>query len=171
MDEKRYDVDRIKERLYGYRESARDLETQQERLEKLKTKMLGVGAQTLTDMPKAKSQTADRLTDLLQQKDEIEESIRDLVESRKKERKFIEGVIKHLRKSDERSVIRVRYIDNESWDGVVDVLFGAREDLLEKADIYMRRVYKLHGEALLSMAKYIEESGLVWEDPDNTEAK
>ena len=85
-----------------------------------------------------------------------------MVESRKKERKFIEGVIKHLRKSDERSVIRVRYIDNESWDGVVDVLFGAREDLLEKADIYMRRVYKLHGEALLSMAKYIEESGLVW---------
>ena len=89
MDEKRYDVDRIKERLYGYRESARDLETQQERLEKLKTKMLGVSAQTLTDMPKAKSQTVDRLTDLLQQKDEIEESIRDLVESRKKERKFI----------------------------------------------------------------------------------
>ena len=169
MDEKRYDVDKIKERLYRYRESARDLETQQERLEKLKTKMLGVGAQTLTDMPKAKNQTIDRLTDLLQQKDEIEESIRDLVESRRKERMFIEGIIKHLRKSDERSVIRVRYIDNESWDSVVDVLFGGKEDLLEKADIYMRRVYKLHGEALLSMAKYIEENGLTWGEREEPE--
>lgn len=164
MDEKRYDVDRIKERLYGYRESARDLETQQERLEKLRTKLLSVGAQTLTDMPKAKNQTVDRLTDLLQQKDELEEEIKELVESRRKERVFLEGIIKHLRRSDERSVIRVRYIDNESWDGVVDVLFGGKEDLLDKADIYMRRVYKLHGEALLSMAQYIEENGIILEN-------
>ena len=64
----------------------------------------------------------------------------------------------HLRRSDERAVIRVRYIDNASWDEVVDVLFGGKEDLLEREDIYLRRVYKLHGQALLSMAKYIEEN-------------
>lgn len=63
----------------------------------------------------------------------------------------------------------MRYIDNESWNDVVDVIFGGREDLLEKADIYLRRVYKLHGEALVEMAKYLEEHGLSWEARYNEE--
>lgn len=169
MEDKRYDVETVKARLHDYRESARDLETQQERLEKLKSKMIGMGAQVLTDMPKAHNQGVDRLADLIQQKDEIEASITDLVEYRQKERKFIESIVRHMKKSDERSVIRVRYIDNESWNDVVDVIFGGREDLLEKADIYLRRVYKLHGEALVEMAKYLEEHGLSWEARYNEE--
>ena len=169
MEEKRYDIETVKARLYDYRESARDLETQQERLEKLKSKMIGMGAQVLTDMPKAHNQGADRLADLIQQKDEIEANISGLVEYRRKERRFIESIVRHMKKSDERSVIRVRYIDNESGNDVVDVIFGGREDLLEKADIYLRRVYKLHGEALVEMAKYIEDHGLVWEARDKAE--
>ena len=156
--EKRYDVEAVKARLYAYREMARDIENQNERLERIKTKLIGVGAQSITDMPKSPSPTDDRTVELIQQKMELEEEIREVVEKRRTERAFFESVIKHLRRSDERAVIRVRYIDNASWDEVVDVLFGGKEDLLEREDIYLRRVYKLHGQALLSMAKYIEEN-------------
>ena len=73
-------------------------------------------------------------------------------------RAVFESVIKHRRRSDERAGIRVRYTDNASWDEVVDVLFGGKEDLLEREDVYLRRVYKRHGQALVSLAKYIEEN-------------
>lgn len=156
--EKKYDVEAVKARLYAYREMAREIENQIERLERINTKLIGVGAQSITDMPKSPSPTDDRTVELLQQKTELEEEIREVIERRKTERSFFESVIKNLRRSDERAVIRVRYIDNASWDEVVDVLFGGKEDLLEKEDIYLRRVYKLHGQALLSMAKYIRET-------------
>lgn len=161
-NEKRYDVEAVKTRLYDYREITKDIETQTERLERLKTKMIGVGAQNLTDMPKSPSPATDRLTDLLQQKVELEESIQENIARQRSERQFFESIIKHLRRSDERSVIRIRYLDGASWNDVVDVLFGGKEDLLEKEDIYLRRVYKLHGQALLAMAQYIEDNGLGW---------
>ena len=141
-------VEAVKTRLYAYREMSRDIENQNERLERIKTKLIGVGAQSITDMPKSPSPTDDRTVELIQQKMELEEEIREVVEKRRAERAFFESV----------AVLRVRYIDNASWDEVVDVLFGGKEDLLEREDIYLRRVYKLHGQALLSMAKYIEEN-------------
>ena len=54
---------------------------------------------------------------------------------------------------------------------VVDLLYGDEEDLLEREDMYRKRVFKLHGRALLSMAQYIEDNGLMWnpDDYDETE--
>ena len=75
--EKRYDVEAVKARLYAYREMARDIENQNERLERIKTKLIGVGAQSITDMPKSPSPTDDRTVELIQQKMVLEEEIRE----------------------------------------------------------------------------------------------
>ena len=61
-----------------------------------------------------------------------------------------------LTKSDEKAVIRVRYHDRESWSAVSKILFGKRRDFSEKADSYLRRVHKLHGSALVNLAKAVE---------------
>ena len=53
MEEKRYDVAAVKERLNEYREKERDIDNQIERLVRLVTKMSSVGAQTITDMPRS----------------------------------------------------------------------------------------------------------------------
>jgi hypothetical protein len=158
MDEKQHDIEAVKARLYEYRELTKEIETQSERLERLKTRIYGVGAQSLSDMPKSPSPASDRVTDLVYQKIELENSIKETIERQRQEREYLEGVIKHLRKSEERSVIRVRYFDCASWNDVVDVLFGDKPDLLEKEDVYLRRVYKLHGQAICGMAQYIEDS-------------
>lgn len=54
---------------------------------------------------------------------------------------------------------------------MVDLLYGDEEDLLEREDMYRKRVFKLQGRALLSMAQYIEDNGLMWnpDDYDETE--
>jgi len=158
MEEKRYDVEAVKQRLYEYRERARDIETQSERLERLVSKMEGAGAQIITDMPRAPSSTGDRISALVEQKMELEAAIQEDIDRQKAERAYFEGLIKRLRRSDERSVIRIRYLDCASWNDVVDVLFGGESDYLEKEDVYMQRVHRLHGRALVSMAKYISEN-------------
>ena len=153
-------VQAVKDRLVSYRERERDIENQTELLDRLQTKMEGVGAQNITDMPRSPSPSNDRLSDLMSQKIEIEEMIREDVEHQKSERKFIESVLKHLKSADERGVIRFRYLMGLSWYDVTDAMFGAKGDYLGKEDSYLRRITKLHGQALLSMAKYIEEKGL-----------
>lgn len=163
MDEKRYDVEAVKARLYEYRDIAKEIDSQSERLERLKAKMYGVGAQAITDMPRTPSPDFDRTAGLIQQKEELEREIREAVERQRSEREYLEDVVKHLRRSEERTVIRVRYFDCANWNDVVDLMFGDSPDLLEKEDSYLRRVYKLHGQALYGMAKYIEEN-----DPDRS---
>ena len=82
MDEKRYDVNAVKERLNQYREKERDIDNQIERLERIVSKMTGAGAQVITDMPRAPSVSTDRMAELVGQKEELEASIREAVKSR-----------------------------------------------------------------------------------------
>lgn len=170
-EEKHYDVEAVKQRLIDLRDLRREIENQSERLERLETKLVGAGAQALTDMPKSPSPSNDRISDLMQQKFDLEEDIRATLEHRRRERMFFEKIIRRLKRSDERAVIRSRYLDGASWGDVVDLLYGDEEDLLEREDMYRKRVFKLHGRALLSMAQYIEDNGLMWnpDDYDETE--
>lgn len=159
MDDKRYDVEAVKQRLTEYLENERDIDNQIERLEHLNARMVGVGAQVLTDMPKSPSVTNDRMAELLGQKEELELAIRAAVTEQSKERQRIEMILKHLRNPDERAVIRMRYFDRSSWPEVRDMMFGHKADFDEKEETYLRRTHRVHGSALVNMAKYIEETG------------
>lgn len=158
MEDKRYDVDTVKQRLTEYVENERDIDNQIERLERLTARMVGVGAQVLTDMPKAPSVTNDRMADLLGQKEELEATIRAAVTEQSLERQRIEAILKRLRNPDEKAVIRMRYFDRSSWPEVRDMMFGHKEDFLEKEETYLRRTHRIHGSALVNMAKAIEDA-------------
>lgn len=159
MDEKRYDVTAVKERLDQYREKERDIDNQIERLERLVSKMTGAGSKVITDMPRAPSVSTDRMAEFVEQKEELESSIRQAVEEQSCERSEIEDILKLLRHSDERAVIRIRYFDRESWNTVSEMMFGSKNDFHGKEDTYLRRVHKIHGSALFNMARIIEERG------------
>jgi hypothetical protein len=162
-----YDVAHLKDRLDSYRENEREIDNQIERLERLVSKTSGLGAQVISDMPRAHNVSDDRMAELVGQKEELEELIRAAVKEQSAERRALEGVMKFLRHSDERAVIRMRYFDRASWNEVVDLMFGGREDYLEKEESYLRRVHRIHGAALLNMAKIMEESD---QDEDIEEA-
>ncbi len=170
-EERHYDVEAVKQRLLYLRDLKREVENQSERLERLETKLIGVGAQALTDMPKSPSPSNDRISDLMQQKIDLEDDIRQTLETRRSEIKFFEKLIRRLKRSDERAVIRSRYIDAAGWGDVVDLLYGDEEDLLEREEVYRKRVFKLHGRALMSMAQCIEDNGLTWENSNYGETE
>lgn len=159
MEEKRYDVDAVRERLNQYLSTEQDIDNQIERLERLDSKMKGVSAQVLTGMPRSPSASNDRMAIMLGQKEDLEQSIKEAVSQQSQERNEIEEILTHIDKPDERAVIRMRYLDRTEWKEVLDMMFGGRPDFLEKEETYERRMYRVHSSAILNMARYIEESG------------
>lgn len=152
---KRYDVSTLKKRLSHYKELEREIENQLERLENIDAKMYTIGSPELTDMPKADTVVAYRIGNLVAKKEELLGQIQDAVSKRDEERRWIERVLNHVENSNQRAVIRMRYIDSETWDSVAFMLFGAREDYPNRIQTYLRRTTKLHGTALVSMVHYL----------------
>ena len=163
MDDKRYDIYAVKEKLKSYGEMVKDYSNQCERLERLMIRLEGLGAQNITDMPKSPSPSNDRMSDLISQKIEIEEELGFTYKEIQEERRKMEKAIRSLRSADQRAVIRSRYIDRETYKEVTNLLFGDRKDYLDKEETYMRRTFQLHGEALVNLAAYY---GLYKEIPD-----
>lgn len=156
IDETRYDTDAVKYRLIEYRERAKDIEIQTERLDRLEMKILSIGSPTLSDIPKSPSPPQDRTTALIADKIDLENDIRQVIAEQRREKEAIEVILRKLRHSEERAVIRMRYFDGASWNDVVDMLFGGKDDFLGKEDTYLRRTHKIHGSALLNMAIIIQ---------------
>ena len=157
MEEKRYNVTAVEDRLNSYRENARDIDNEIERLERLISKMSGVGAQVISDMPRAPGYAGDRISAMVAEKEELDEKIRTEIQEQADEWKSIEGLLANLKHSDEKAVIRMRYHDRESWGMVTRLMFGSKDDFVGKEDTYLRRVHKIHGSALLNMAKLLED--------------
>lgn len=149
-------IEEVKWRLDNFRLDEEELDFQQERLERLNAKMLEVGAQVITDMPRAPSTEPDRITDYIIKKDQLEKSVSDLLDRHSMEREMFEQIItRGVRQPSRRAVIRIRYLDARSWNDVVDIMFGGKTDFTSKEESYLRRVHRLEGEALENMAEYI----------------
>ena len=112
----------------------------------------------MTGMPRATNASTDRMADKLGHKEELEQSIKMAVEKQAAERKCLEEIIRHLRNPDERSVIRLRYLDRTDWSDVLEVMYGMKPDFNDKFDSYRRKMYRARENALVNMAKYISEA-------------
>ena len=165
--EKVYDVEAIKSRLVDFRERERDIDNQIERLDSIETRLSSVGSPTISDMPKSPSPVQDRMASMMAVKIDLENDIRKAVQFQDEERKFFEKVLSYLKHSDEKAVIRMRYLDGSTWYDVTDMMIGGKADYLGKEETYLRRVHKVHGAALLNMAIVIEDKLSVGDNSTN----
>ncbi len=156
---KKYTVDDVKEILRDYRDSEKDIDMQIERLDRIEMKLKSIGSPSLSGMPRDPSPSNSRMADMIATKIDLENEIKRSVEELKAKRKSIESIISKLRHSEERAVIRLRYIDGMGWDEVLDVLFGGKSDFLDKEESYNRRMYMIHGSALSNMAHVLNDGG------------
>ena len=134
MEETIWDVSAVKDWLIEYREKERDIDNQIERLERFTIKMTSVGAQVISGMPRASGTPGDRIGSMVGQKEELENAIRSDVRKQSDKRKVIESILAQLRRSDERAVIRMRYIDRESRQARPDYAEVCRRFLADQTD-------------------------------------
>lgn len=157
-NEKKYNVESMRERLDAYVISEQDIDREIERLEYLISKMTSISSQVITGMPRSSNASTDRMADLLGRKEELEASIRASVSKQAEERKQLEDIIRHLRNAEERAVVRLKYLDRTAWNDVLEIMYGGRADFSDREETYRRRMFRIHGTAIFNMAKYIEEA-------------
>ena len=146
-------INDIKQRLRSYRDKlTKDLKNQQLRLDRIEMKMTSIGSPSLSDMPRSSSGPFDRTSYWVAQKVDLESEVVSLQNELIEEWKDIELIIKKLKNSEEKAVIRMRYHDGMEWNDVTDTMFGDKDDYLDKVDTYQRRVFRLHGQALVNMS-------------------
>lgn len=159
MEEDKKYSDLAEEWLDEYVSAEEDIDQEIERLEYLISKMTSIGAQVMTGMPRSTNVSTDRMADKLGQKEELEESIRESVSRQAEKRKQIEAVIRQLKKTEERAVIRLRYLDRADWGDVLEVMFGMKHDFSDRYDTYKRRMFRVRETALVNMGKIIRYTG------------
>lgn len=155
----KYNIDKVKAWLSGFRDNERDVDDQFERLERLKARLESCSAPEITDMPRSPGFATDKMSMMLARKVDLESSLNNYVERQREYLRRIEYMVERLPKSVERTVIRLRYEDGMPWADISFTLYGDSEDYLERESTYLRKVYNLHGDALYDMAVYFSESG------------
>ena len=83
-------------------------------------------------MPRSPSPPTDRVTLMVARKIELEQELRVDVKSQAETRRRIEYVLNHVDKAREKTVIRMRYLDDESWDSITFAIFGGLQDYTSK---------------------------------------
>ena len=127
----------IKQRLKSYTALLREIENEEERADMLNSETPG----EITG--KRRERTRKSLEALHTKEDAENSALESLLNSAT---------------PDERAVIRMRYFDLASWDNIINAIFGAETDFIENAENYKARTFRLHGQALLKMAKALESS-------------
>lgn len=167
--EKQKEKDAVKARLLQFRDRESDIHSLIDRLDIIETQIKSVGSPSLSDLPKSKSPFHDRMAYMVAVKIDLEEKIQKLQEDQYRVRNTIEAILQKLKKDEERSVIRARYLDCSfyhedrlcDWNDVTNTLFGDREDFLEKEDSYLRRIHMIHSAALLDLSMYLDEFPII----------
>lgn len=146
-------TERVRERLRKYVALLKEIDNQLERIGNIEIAMAAPPGPDLSGMPKAKGGISDRTSMMVERKMELEKQIDRLKAEEKAERKAIESMAELMGDPDERLVIQLKYLDRASWSGITAALYGSRPDFADKADTYQRRMYRIHGRALLSLAE------------------
>ena len=145
--------DAVKSWLQAYRANEAHIDKQLERLRTLKARMMSVGAQKLTDMPRAPSAPKDALADYVIQVESLEKSIRHDVEVQEECRSVITAMIGDLEKPEERIIIERRYLYGVEWSDVLSELCRMDAKGAQNIDTIKRRMYRMHEDALKKIAK------------------
>lgn len=153
MTEQSIGIKNIKERLRHYRALLRDIDNQYERLHWMETAEGIIAKPNLSGMPRPQGGISNPTAAAAERKEEIREKIRRKEAEAKAERLAIEAMTECLDDPDERLTIQLKYIDLADWPSINFALFGSCEDYDDKLEAYERRTYRIHGRALLNLAR------------------
>lgn len=135
-----------------------DAELAGERLDALRSRAESARTASLSGLPHAAGETVDRVGVIVAQIEELTEENTRLWKKVGELRREREAAIKQIHGRgwpEQRAILRLRYIDLESWTDLTFALFGSKKDYVEREDSYLRRAYKIHGKALYELAQIV----------------
>lgn len=147
----------MKDWLAAYRNDEREINEQLEKLRELRARIMGIGAQEITDMPRAPAKIRDVLAEYMIRAEEIEERMNARILQHEKDRAAILRLLDRLKTVEERSIIKHRYLYGREWAEVMVAVYHNSADFGGKQEAYRRKMYRAHDNALRMMAREWDE--------------
>lgn len=85
------------------------------------------------------------------------DDLRALLAKEAEEYESLIHIINQLQRVDERQVLMARYMDGQPWQIIAAALFDDFTENEDKQQNYLRRVFRLHGNALLHANKIMQQ--------------
>ena len=147
------ETDEIRALLESYTTYQKRIDNTEERLAFLELTIDSPSSPSLSGMPGgSRDGTSKQERDILK-KLELEERLQEMYTEENRKREEIEALIEQMDKPDEQTAIEMRYIDRANWRAIAAVLYGNEPDYDEHEQRYLKRVFRLHGSALQSLAR------------------
>lgn len=147
----------VKDWLMAYRNEEIIIGEQLERLRELRARIMSVGAQEITDMPRAPVKIRDALAEYMIRAEELEDKMNFRLLKHEADRAAILRLLDRLKSNDERKIIKHRYLYGEEWNEILPELYRKADGFAERQESYRRKMYRAHESALEGMARFWNE--------------
>ena len=148
-------ADIVKDWLCAYRAEEQKINGLIEEIRELRSRIMSIGAQEITDMPRAPFVAGDELAEYVIKLEALESRLDRDAKVHEKDRSIIMDLAVKLKRRDEREIIKQRYIFACEWSEVLSRVYRYGKDFAVKQEAYRRKMYRAHESAL-------EELGRMW---------
>lgn len=142
--------------LRQHLERMKEYQQEMQRLEQFNDSSLIRSPADNDGMPHASGDYSDNTALWVMRKELLEKNVSDLQRTLHESELQIENVIRGFNKANEKTVIRLRYINGLSWEEVAFFVFGDKSDYCDRVEHYKTKVQKIHGAALKNMLRLQE---------------
>lgn len=146
-------TDAVKKKLESYEILLKKIKNQKQRLNTFKASMGSASTSNFTGVPGGSGNGESKIERQYLKKEELEYKIKKLEREEVELLDELEALIEQLQDPDEQTVIEMRYIDCISWRPISQAIYGDMPDYEENAEKYLKKSFKVHGSALLVLAK------------------
>jgi len=156
-------TDRVKEWLSRYADAAREVALLRARADAIRDRAASPSSPTLDGMPRSPGFEGDRLGEVIGIADALDREAAEKEQDAAALYAEIDGAIRQIEGkhgAERRSILQCRYLDLMAWKDVLFLFFGDMEDLTEREDAYMKRLYKIHKTALENLQEILVTNNL-----------
>ena len=156
-------TDQVKEWLSRYAVAAREVALLRARADAIRDRAASPAAPTLDGMPRAPGFEGDKLGGIIGAVDALDREADEKAQDAAALYAEIDGAIRQIEGkhgAERRSILQCRYLDLMAWKDVLFLFFGDMEDLTEREDAYMKRLYKIHKAALENLQEILVANNL-----------
>lgn len=153
----------VKEWLSRYADAAREVALLRARADAIRDRASSPASPILDRMPRAPGFDSDKLGGIIGAVDALDREADEKAQDAAALYAKIDGAIRQIEGkhgAERRSILQCRYLDLMAWKDVLFLFFGDMEDLTEREDAYMKRLYKIHKAALENLQEILVTNNL-----------
>lgn len=149
----------VKEWLWRYKAKIDDYSCIRQRIILMEQRSRTVQTSQLDGIPHNGTKDHDHYGIILGQIEEMENEASEMLAQSKEIYTEIKAIVAKISGRDavnRKAVILSRYLDLMPWENVTNILFGKKDDYIDREDTYLRRTFRIHADAITELIAILD---------------